>query len=129
MRCAQACVQNKDVLRVGRRSGGHKLQMQHVHAWAGREKVQRSVLSVREGPTAEEVVGLAYKGKPDSLYVSWCCLAMLVSLGASVKKPLETGVALTPYAVCGAQGMAQRPTSLLSRSPRRWCSIYVQPAR
>ena len=31
-------------------------------SWAGREKVQRSMLSVRDGPTAEQVVSLAFKG-------------------------------------------------------------------
>jgi hypothetical protein len=29
----------------------------------GRDKVQRSLLNVRDGPSAEEIVGLAFKGE------------------------------------------------------------------
>lgn len=36
---------------------------------AGKDKVQRGLLTVRDGPSAEDTVGLAFKGEDSNLYL------------------------------------------------------------
>ena len=76
--CAHACTDLVQFRTDVTTTSAHKVR---VPARAGREKVQRSVLSVREGPTADEVVGLAFKGVLFFICCSHCAVYTRMTIG------------------------------------------------